>query len=178
MGVKRKRKATQAKAAKHKFLKGRINRINRILGRLEGEFEGAIKRVITKGEQSSKELVRSFDDIVEWLKNGQIYALANGTKENLEMEIARLKKESIDRLKDLENLTKKSVFSEVKADLAALLDRIQTAPILETVKSRAEKSRLQLLNVLNIPDQKQLDHVTSRISKLEKKLQTLSKKAA
>lgn len=172
-----KKQKTVAKPKSKAFLKSRIERINVLLGRLEGEFEKAVKRFITKGEKSSKELLKSFDDVVEWLKNGQIYALANGTKESVEAEIAKLKKETLDRVKDLEALATKTLFDEVRTELSSLLERLQTAPIVETVRTRAEKSRNHILEALNIPDQKQVDQMASRVTRLEKKIQSLSLKS-
>lgn len=164
---------------KHKaFLNLRVEKVNQIINRLEGEVERAVKKLISKGEKSSKEMLRTFDEMLEWIKNGQIYAIASGTKDSLEAEIAKVKKETLSRVREFESIASKTIFSEVKNDLATLIDRVNGSSLVDTVKSQAEKSRNQLFEVLHIPDQRQVEQVASRVARLEKKIQSLSKKAA
>lgn len=160
------------------FVEKRLARVNRILGKLEGEFEHAVKRVIAKGERSSGDLRKNFDEILDWVKTGNLYAIASGTKDNFETEIARLKTEALDRIRDLEALNPQGFFSEVKQGLSGFVEKIQETSLFEEVRVQAEKSRGQLLQVLNLPDRKNFDHVSDKVTRLEKKLQALSKRAA
>lgn len=164
------------------FLKSRIERVNAILGKLEGELEKAIKGVIAKGEQSSHELRKTFDEMLEWVKNGQLYAIANETKETLIGEIHKLKTETLAKVKEIESVASKDFFQEIRAKLSGWLERAQGSAIVgsvvESVKVRASRSKEQILEALNIPNQGQLHGVERRVDRLEKKVQTLLKKAA
>ncbi len=61
-------------------VKQRLTRINRALSKFEGELERTVRTLIAKGGHSRQELKSLFDDVIERLRNGQIYALASGTR--------------------------------------------------------------------------------------------------
>lgn len=174
----RRAKAAQERSGNKVFLKARIEKMNAILNKLEIEFEKAIKGVIAKGEKSSHELRKAFDEIFEWLKNGHLYALASGTKDSIELEWQRLKKETLERMKELDFMKSQEFFNDVRAGFKAFLERFQTTTIVETVKTQAEKSKNHLLGALNIPNQKEVDEISVKVGRLEKKVQALYKKAA
>lgn len=172
-------KRPRASANRNKlFLKTRIEKMNTVLNKLETEFEKAIKGVLAKGEKSSHELRKTFDEILEWVKNGQLYALASGTKDSVELELRRLKKETLERMKELDFVKSQEFFNEIRTNFVSFLDRFQASPIVETVKTQAAKSKNHILEALNIPNQRELDEISVKVGRLEKRVQALSKKAA
>ncbi len=159
-------------------VKQRLTRINRALSKFEGELERTVRTLIAKGGHSRQELKSLFDDVIERLRNGQIYALASGTRGSFEAEMKRLKKETLNRFKEIEFLGSGQVFSDIRTGVGSWLGRLPVSPVVDAVREQADKTRVQLFEILNLPDRKNFDAVAGRVDRLEKKLQSISKKAA
>ncbi|HCU25934.1 MAG TPA: hypothetical protein DF383_13030, partial [Deltaproteobacteria bacterium] len=94
-------------------LSKKLKHINRVITHLESEVETLVKKIVKKGELSGRELRRSFDDLVDWLKAGALLNLASEKRDDLEREIKRLADEVIQSVREIELLPKRIGLKQV-----------------------------------------------------------------
>ncbi len=160
----------------------RIEDINRIVNRFEGEVEGLFKKIVKKGERSRRELRRSFDDLFSWLKKGELLALATETRDDVEREVRRLAEEVIQSVKEIELIPGKVNFSEIfddaRKNLGHLVENLGDNDLIQRAKQTLNQTKKELLSLLSIPTQEEVVKLEKKIVSLEKRLSTLSRKAA
>jgi Mg2+ and Co2+ transporter CorA len=186
--AKKVKKASKVKAQKapveiaKKKITQRIDNINRVVNRLEGEVEGLFKKIVKKGERSRRELRRSFDDLFSWLKKGDLLALATETRDDVEREVRRLADDVIQSVKEIELLPTRANFTEVfqsaRKNLGSLVENLGDNDLVQRAKSTLNQTKKDLLSLLSIPTQDEVVKLERKIVSLEKRLSTLSRKAA
>ena len=165
-----------------KKIADRIEDINRIVNRFEGEVEGLFKKIVKKGERSRRELRRSFDDLFTWLKKGELLALATEKRDDVEREVRRLAEDVIQSVKEIELIPGKVNFSEIFEDarknLGHLVENLGDNDLIQRAKQTLNQTKKELLSLLSIPTQEEVVKLEKKIVSLEKRLSTLSRKAA
>lgn len=160
------------------FLKGRISQINKVIGKFETEVEKAVNKFMKRGEKSSQVLRRNFDEILEKISSSDLYSRATEKKEELVREFRKLSDDVVSKVKKFDLRGAKSVLKEIRASLDEFVAKLQSTEIVEKAKEQVVTTRNQLLSVLSIPSQKDVAELTQKVTRLEKKIKTLSEKAA
>lgn len=178
----KKSKKTQVEASHKDFLKLRIDNINNILGRLEKEVEGIFKKLVRQGEKSSRELRKNFDDIFKKVRKTDIYTKAQEKTEDIEKEVRKLADDVVSRVKNLELgqglFSAKKIFKDVRKSFESFVSKIEKADFVGQAKEKAESTRNEILSFLSIPSQNEVERLEKKIVSLEKRIQSLSHKAA
>lgn len=162
----------------HQFLKERFNRINGIITKLETEVEKAVGKFMKQGEKSSRVLKKNFDEILERISASGIYSKATEKTEEITREIRRLADEVVGKMKRFDLKTANNLIREIRGNVEELVEKLQSTELVEMAKDKAISTRDQMLNVLHIPSQKEVDDLSRKVVSLEKKVKTLTKKAA
>ncbi len=164
------------------FLKQRLEKVNAILGRLEDEVEGIFKKLVKRGERSSKEIRKNFDEILKKVKKINLYSKAQAKTGDLEKEVRKLADEIIGKLKSLEiapsGFSAKKVLKDARKNVEKFVANFEKSEWFEKAKNTAQNTRVNLLSVLNIPTQAEVEKLEKKIHNLEKRLHTISQKAA
>jgi len=190
-GVQMAKKANKAKKvktpkspvenAKNK-IGDRIENINRVVNRFEGEVEVLFKKIVKKGERSRRELRKSFDDLFTWLKKGELMALATEKRDDVEREVRRLAEEVIQSVKEIELIPGRvnfaEIFQDARKNLGHLVDNLGDNDLIQRAKQGLNQTKKELLSLLSIPTQDEVVKLEKKIVSLEKRLSTLSRKAA
>lgn len=161
-----------------KFLKERLTRINGVIGKLETEVEKAVEKFMKRGEKSSRVLKKNFDEIIGKISESGIYSKASEKTEEITKEIRRIADDIVSKLKNFDLKSTNNVIREIRENLEELVEKIQVNGFVEKAKDTAISTRDQVLNVLKIPSQKEVDLLSRKVVKLEKKVKTLTQKAA
>lgn len=180
------RRAAKSKAlAKNtiqKSLTQTLEQINNVLGRLEGEVEVLLKKLVKQGERSGHELKRSFDDLVSWVKNGELISVASGRRGGLEKEVRRLAEEVLSSVKEVELLPQRWNIKDLivggQRSFNDLVEALSDNGVVHRAKLTFENTRRGVLSVLSIPTQAEVEGLEKKIVRLEKKLTSLTRKAA
>ncbi|MDO8518725.1 MAG: phasin family protein [Deltaproteobacteria bacterium] len=162
----------------HQFFKERLNRINFVIGKLEAEVEKAVEKFMKRGEKSSRVLKKNFDEILEKISGSGIYSKATEKTEEITKELRRIADEVVSKVKGFDLKAANNLIREVRANVEDLVEKIQANDLVEKAKDKAITTRDQVLNVLRIPSQKEVDDLSRKVVSLEKKVKTLTKKAA
>ncbi len=170
--------AKSSKKGNDAFLKGRISQINKVLGKFETEVEKAVNKFMKRGEKSSQVLRRNFDEILEKISSSDLYSRATEKKEELVREFRKLSDEVVAKVKKFDLRGAKSVLKEIRTSLDEFVAKLQNTEIVEKAKEQVVSTRNQLLSVLSIPSQKDVAELTQKVTRLEKKIKTLSDRAA
>ncbi|MBL7685019.1 MAG: hypothetical protein JNK65_03170, partial [Deltaproteobacteria bacterium] len=172
------KKVPQTKA----FVKGRLDKINKVLNRVEEEVEGVFKRLVRQGERSSRELRKNFDDVLKRVKKFNLYSKAQEKTEDLEREIRKLADDIVSRVKGLEispsGFTAKKLIREAKGGFENLVNVVESSDFVSTAIAKAHETRSTLLSLLKIPSQTDVEKLERKIHNLEKRLSNISHKAA
>jgi polyhydroxyalkanoate synthesis regulator phasin len=164
------------------FLKLRLEKINNIVTRLEKEVEGLFKRLVRKGERSSRELRHNFDDILKRLKKTDILTKAQEKTEDFEREVRRLADDIVDKVKSLEiapsGFSAKKLLKDTRKNLDHFMVKIEKSNWISKARLKAENTRANVFSLLSIPSQSEVEKLEKKIASLEKRLQNLSQKAA
>lgn len=166
------------KTAEITFLKGRLQKINKVLGKFEAEVEKAVTKFMKRGEKSSQLLRKQFDEIIEKISASDFYSKANEKSEEILSEIKRLADEAVAKLKDFDIRVAKPLIKEIRQNIEELISKLQSAEIVEIARDRVVNTKNQLLTVLSIPSQKDVDDLSQKVVRLEKKIKSLTDKAA
>lgn len=176
----KKQKKTQPKSKD--FLNSRIKEINSIMGRLEQEVEDVFKKLVQKGEKSSKNLRKNFDGILAKVKKFGIYTQAQETTEDIEKEIRRLADDIVSKVKGLEikpgSFNAKRMIKEARKGIENFVQVVEKSDLVSVARHKARDTKNGILSVLKIPSQKEVEKLEDRIKNLEKRIQNLSRKAA
>ncbi|HKY64409.1 MAG TPA: hypothetical protein VJR29_13440 [bacterium] len=160
----------------------RIENINRVVNRLEGEVEVLFKKIVKKGERSRRELRRSFDDLFAWVKKGDLVALATEKRDDVERELRRLAEDVIQSVKEIELVPGKvnfaEIFDDARKNLGHLVENLGDNDLVQRAKQTLNQTKKELLSLLSIPTQEEVVKLEKKIVSLEKRLSTLSRKAA
>ena len=179
--LKKAKLATPVANAKHS-LSQKFEDINRVVNRLESEVEVLFKKIVKKGERSGRELRRSFDDLLTWVKSGDLVSLATEKRDDVEREIRRLAEEVISSVKEIELLPSKvnfgGVFKKVRKNLGNIIEQIGDNDLVQKAKQTLGQTRKELLGILSIPTQDEVVKLERKIVSLEKRLSNLTRKAA
>ncbi len=179
MAAKKSKKVSKTNV---EFLKLRLNKVNSILGRLEDEVEGIFKRLVKKGESSSKEIRKNFDEILKRVRKISFYSKAQTKTGNLEREVRKLADEVISKLKSLEiapsGFSAKKILKDTRKNIESFVSKFEKNEWVEKAKNTAQNTRVNLLSVLNIPSQAEVEKLEKKIHNLEKRLHHISQKAA
>lgn len=166
----------------HVFLRSRFNKLDRIIGKIETEFEGLFKKLIRQGEKSSKELKRNFDDVLSRLKKSNFYHRAKVKRGNLEKEIHRLSEDILSKVRGLElgpsHFSGKKLLKDGRKNLDLFINKLEKTGVVSLAKNTAGNTRDGVLSLLHIPSQSEVVKLERKIGSLEKKVHVLSKKAA
>lgn len=178
----KKSKKVHAEANNKDFLKLRVDNINNILGRFEKEVEGIFKKLVKQGEKSSRELRKNFDDILKKVRKTDIYTKAQEKTEDFEKDVRKLADDIVSRVKSLELghslFSAKKIFKDVRKSFDSFVNKIEKTNFIEQAKEKAENTRNELLSFLSIPSQNEVERLEKKIVSLEKRIQSLSHKAA
>ena len=164
------------------FLRSRFNKLNRIIGKVETEFEDLFKKLIRQGEKSSKELKRNFDEILSRLKKTDLYTRAKETRGDLKRELHRLSGDILSKVKGLElgpsHFSGKKLLKDGRKNIDIFINKLEKTGVVSLAKNTAENTRDGMLSFLSIPSQSEVVKLERKVITLEKKVHTLSKKAA
>lgn len=161
-----------------KILKKRIDKINAVIGKFEGEVEKALDKFMKKGERSSQILKKNFEDMVERISSSEIYSRASEKTEEITNEVRRVADDVVRKFKSFDLSAAKSVLGEARENIDQLVEKLQAAEFVEIAKDKAVNTRRQVLHVLNIPSQEEVTRLTRKVTSLEKKINTISSKQA
>jgi polyhydroxyalkanoate synthesis regulator phasin len=160
----------------------RLQRINRVIGRFEGEVESLLKKIVKQGNRSRRELRKNFDDILARVRSGGLLAKANETRGELEREIRRLAEEAIDTVKEVEALINSDkvsdLFQNARKGLVNVVELLTDNGFVYHAKQKVLQTRQEVLSLLRIPTQGDVDKLERKLSSLEKRLSSISRKAA
>lgn len=168
--------ANKAKTTQKKFLVQRIDQINKIITKFEGELEKAVSKFVKRGEKSSQVIKRNFDEIFEKISSTQLYSRASEKTEELTKELRRLADEVVSKLKSFDLKTANTFFSDVRSNVDQIVEKLQGIGLVELAKDKAVLTKNQVLHVLSIPSQEEVDKISRKVISLEKKIKTLSQK--
>lgn len=175
------RKVPAVSNAKHAIAQ-KFEDINRVVNRLESEVEVLFKKIVKKGERSGRELRRSFDDLLAWVKSGDLVSLASEKREDVEREVRRLAEEVISSVKEVELLSRKvnlgGVFKQVRKNLGNIVEQIGDNDLVQKARVTLGQTKKELLGILSIPTQDEVVKLEKKIVSLEKRLSHLTRKAA
>jgi archaellum component FlaC len=176
-----KKKAGKIESARQS-LSARLDRVNRVINRFEGEVEGLLKKLVKQGERSRNDLIKNFDDIVKKIRKGKIIARANQTREELEKEVRRVAEEVIGTIKDVETILKREkvsgIFENARTRVGDLVEIFAENGLVIQAKHTADQARKEFLGLFSIPTQGDVEKLEKKIVTLEKRLNHLSRKAA
>jgi hypothetical protein len=165
---------TAKKKNNQKFFQERIAKINKVLGKLETEVE----KIVRRGEQSSKVLRKNFEEIVEKIGASDFYSLASEKTGELGKEVRRLADDVLDKVKNIDFSVANNVIKELRGNFDQFVEKVQASDFVEIAKDKALNTRKRFLTVLSIPSREDIKALNKKVSTLEKKLDTLSKRAA
>lgn len=170
--------ATKAtKKGTDQFLLGRIAVINKVLGKLEKEVEKALNKFVKQGEKSSHILKKNFDEILDKISSSDLYSKANEKKDELVQDIRKVADEVVAKVKNFDVRAAKTFLKEARANIDEMVVKIQSADFVEKAKDKVISTRDQVLSALNIPSQRAINDLQTKVTKLEKKIKTLSDKS-
>lgn len=175
------KRASKIQSARQK-LTHRLQRANEILNRFEKEADTLVKKLMKKGQSSRKDLRRHFDEIASRIRADKILARANGAREELEKEVLRLGEEILDTLKEVEGLVKgekvTSLFSKAQNNFSEMTHLLLESGLVEQAKQTLQNTKRGVLSLLSIPTQQDVEKLERKIVSLERRLSSLSRKAA
>ena len=164
------------------FLRQRMEKLNTVLTRVEGEVESLVKRLVRQGERSSRDLRKNFDDVLKRFKKLDFYTKAQEKTEDFEREIRRLADDVVSKVKGLEigpsGFTAKKLLKDARKSFNTFVNQVERSDFLALARSKAEDTRDGILSILRIPSQTEVERLEKKIVTLEKRLQNLSHKAA
>lgn len=172
------KKIKKKKTTTKKFLKTRIAKIDKILGRFETQVEKAVSKFKKRGEKSSKVLKKNFDEIIDRISSNEIFSKATAKKDELQQEIVNLAEDVVSKIKKFDLRVANPLLREIRANLDQVVEKLQNVELVEVAKDTVKTTRDQVLNVLNIPSQKDVSSLNRKVTSLEKKIKVLSRKAA
>lgn len=177
-----KKSLKKTRTGSHDFLKVRLDKVNKILNRLEGEVESLFKRLVRQGERSSRDLRRNFDDIISKLRKSDFYAMAQEKTGDFEREVRKLADDVVEKVKGLEfgpnGFSTKRLVKDARKSFDHFVLKIEKSDIYSKAKTTAENTRAGILSLLSIPSQSEVEKLEKKIVSLEKRLHHLSQKAA
>ncbi len=184
--AKKASKATKKRSAPKRNSRisiAKLDSLTDLINKIEVEAEKIAKRVIDRAEEATSELRNSVEDLLEKVRANGIYTVAADKKEDLEREIRRLAEDVVDRAKDVELIpfnaaNRDRIISEAKRNLEDLRDRINATEWIARARVSASNTKEQVLSILSIPSHGELVKLQKKISNLEKRLNTINKKAA
>lgn len=168
----------KVKKGNEAFLQGRISQINKVFGKFETEVEKAVNKFMKRGEKSSQLLRRNFDEIIDKIAGSDLYSRASEKKEEVLREFRKLADEVVAKVKNFDFRVAQPLLKEVRENLDEFLTKLQNAELVEKAKDRVLNTRNHVLSVLSIPTQKDVNELTQKVVRLEKKIRTLADKAA
>lgn len=161
-----------------RFFRQRLGKINKVIGKLEGEVEKAVERFMKQGEKSSRVLRKNFDDILGRIGASDIYSKATEKTEELTREARRLADEIVAKVKNFDLKKANTVLAEIRANIDEIVEKIQSNGFVEIAKDKAINTGKQVLTLLKIPSQDEVNQLSRKVTSLEKKIKTLTKQAA
>jgi len=178
---RRKRNLGKIQVAKKNILE-RLERVNRVINRFEGDVEGLIKKIVKQGERSRKEIRKNFDDILSKIGAGGIFARANETREDLEREVKRLAEEVMNTVKEVESKLHQErlsgLFQNARKNLNNVLELLSENGLVVQAKATVDNTRKEIFGLFSIPTQDEVEKLERKIVNLERRLSNLSRKAA
>lgn len=179
--IRKAKKAPTVTNAKHAITQ-KFEEINRVVNRLESEVEVLFKKIVKKGERSSRELRRSFDDLISWAKSGDLLSRASEKRDDVEREMRRLAEDVINTVKEIElipgRVNLSGVFQEARKNLGNLVEQIGDNDLVQKAKLTLGQTKKEILSLLSIPTQDEVVKLEKKIVSLEKRLSHLTRKAA
>ena len=178
----KKASSPKTSAGSQDFIKTSFNQINGVLNRFESEVELLLKNIVKRGELSSRELRKNFDQLLLKIKKNKLYNKAQSRTLDLEKEVAKLADDLVSRFKNIEvykgSLNSNKILKDARVKLDSFVGHLEKSALLSKAIHSAKNSRASLLSALKIPSQGEVEKLERKISTLEKRLQTLSQKAA
>ncbi|MFO1518629.1 MAG: hypothetical protein U1F57_03030 [bacterium] len=172
----------KSQGRKKDFLKSRLDKINTVLNRVEGEVESLVKRLVRQGERSSRDLRRQFDEVLKKIKKNDLYTKAQEKTGDLEREFRRLADDVVSKVKGLEigpsGFTAKKLIKDARKSLDGFVNLVEKSDLLSLAKNKAESTRNEILSFFSIPSQTDVEKLEKKIQSLEKRLVNLSSRAA
>lgn len=158
----------------NKFFQDRLNKVNKVLAKLEVELEKALNKFMKSGEASSKIIRKNFDEVLDRLASSDLLSLATEKKQEISKELRKLTDDVISKLKTLDLQVAGSILKEIRGNVDQVLNKIESTGVLEIARDKAVNTRKQVLNILSIPSKDDVTELSRKISHLEKKIKTLS----
>ena len=176
-----KKKVGKIQSAKENLAQ-RLDGVNRVINRFETEVETLVKKFVKQGERSRKDLRKNFDGILKKVRGGKIIARTRQTREELEKEVRRLADEVIGTVKDVESLLNHEkvtgIFDNARQSLANIIELFVENGLILQAKQTVLNTRKEVLGLLSIPTQGEVEKLERKIVSLERRLSTLTRKAA
>lgn len=177
------RKTKNLSQTRSPLIEEAVEQFSNILVKVEDEAEKIFKKIIQRTERSSRDLKHNLDDLLARVRANGFYTVAHETRTEIEKEIKRLAEDLTHRVRDIEFLplagvTRDKLIREAKKNLEELVGRISSSEFVARAKSQAENTKSQVLSFLSIPNQDEVERLNRKISSLEKRINTLSRKAA
>lgn len=177
-GSKKSGKVAQAKQR----IAAKVDQINRVIGRLENEVEGLVKKIVKSGERSRKELVKNFEDLLSRIGATDLVAFANETRDDVEREIRRLAEDIVDVVKEIEKIPGRldlgGVFQDVRRSFGDIVSQLNDSGLIQRAKETVLKTRKEVLGLLSIPTHDEVVKLERKIVNLEKRLNNIHRRAA
>jgi len=167
-----------AKKIEANFFQAKLNQINSVLNSLEKELDKALSSFRKKKDVSSKKIRKNLDEIINKLGAQDILTTASEKAGGLKKDIQKMADGVLKTLKSFDIKKTDSFFDDVKIQLDDIVGKLQKSNVVHTVWGRAQKTQERILNVLKVPSQKDLKDLNKKVDVLEKKIKTISRKAA
>lgn len=108
--------------------------------------------------------------------------IANETRGEVEREVRRLADDMISLVKEIETIPGRlgveNVYRDARNNLLTLVDQLTDSGFIHRAKATLKQTRKEILTLLSIPTQDEVEKLEKKIVSLEKRLSTLSRKAA
>lgn len=182
-GVKKGAKKNIHYAAKTKKHTGKLEGFTDLLSKLEVEAEKIVRQFIARAEEASTELRDSIEDVLDKVRGNGFYTLASDKKDDAGREIRRLVEEVVDRAKEIELLplnavNRDKIIQEAKKNLEELRGRLRADEWIARARVSASNAKDNVLSILSIPSQDEIEKLQKKLVSLEKRVNSLNKKAA
>ncbi len=177
--AKAKKKLVSKKINKVTSLQFNLDQINHILVKLEGEVENLLRKVVSQGRRSQAELKKNFDILV---KKAKTSPLLKGKSTDIEKEIIKFADEVLNKVKELELIPQagsvKKIFKEVRNNVSDIVENLVASGLVVKTRQLVSETREGILLKLSIPSQRDVEKLEKKIATLERRLGSLTKKAA
>ncbi len=159
-----------------------VHRVQNLIHRFEQEVGSLVAKIVEKSEKSRRELSSAFEDMIVRLGSKDLSGFASDTRDGLQKQVKRLAEDILQTVKDVELLSERvnlgSIAHEMKLGLANLVEQLGHSGLLQKAKRSVSDTKQEVFQLLNIPTQNEVLKLERKIVTLEKKLSSITRRAA